>query len=103
MGIGWRTPDISLFFPGLLVSPCRQEYREQCWERVKGGSQESPPDADSANFNFFFFSAINLSIPQNKSFNFICELGFCSCRFMQCSEAGPRAVNINQVTESVRM
>ena len=102
VGKVWTIPSMSLFSPGFLVSLWRQEFGEQNWRAQEGwGIRErvlQMPIRQILNF-----STINLSILQNKPFNFIWDFGFRSCRFMQCAKARPREVHINDVTDSVRM
>lgn len=99
VGKVWTILSTSLFSPGCLVSLWSQEFREQNWSAKRGEADGRV--LQMPNRQILTFSAINLSIPQNKSFNFICDLGFCSCRFMQCAEARPGEGNINDVTDSV--
>lgn len=94
-------PSMSPFSPGNLVSLWRQEFRVQAWRAKRGEAARRILQMPIRQI--LTFSAINLSIPQNKSFSFIWEFGFCSCRFMQCAETRPRDVSINDVTDSVRM
>lgn len=101
VGKVWTIPSTSLFSSGSLVSLWRQEFREHNGRAKRGEAYRRVLQMPIRQI--LTFLAINLSIPQNKSFNFIWDFGFCSCRFMQCAKARPREVNMNDVTDSIRM
>lgn len=101
VGKVWTIPSMSLFSPGFLTSLWRQEFGEQNWRAQEGwGIQERVLQMPIRPI--LTFSTINLSILQNKSFNFIWDFGFCSCRFLQCARARPREVHINDGTDSIK-
>ena len=92
----WTIPSTSLFPPGFLISLWRREFGERT-------SRAKRAEAHRRVFQMpirriLTSSAVNLSIPQNKSFNFICDFGLCSCRFTRRAEAEPREVHVNDVT-----